>query len=140
MLYPDAKTVRIFADRVLIRAEDADVDRIVHMNVTSHDGVPPSLQGHSIGRWDGDALVIDTSNFAANPSGNAFMVPSGPRKHLLERLSLDPDRTSLTYSFELQDSDYLSAPLKAAVKWIHRPDFVPTAEPCDLENAQRHLR
>jgi hypothetical protein len=31
--------------------------------------VQPSHQGHSIGRWDGETLVIDTIAFTPDPSG-----------------------------------------------------------------------
>ena len=35
--------------------------RTVHMNMTAHPAnVAPSRAGHSIGRWDGDTLVVDT--------------------------------------------------------------------------------
>jgi hypothetical protein len=38
--------------------------RTVHMNMTAHPAkIAPSRGGHSIGRWDGDTLVVDTVGF-----------------------------------------------------------------------------
>ncbi len=46
-------------------------------------------QGHSIGRWEENTLVIDTANFYPNAIGNIFSIASGARKQVEERLSLD---------------------------------------------------
>jgi hypothetical protein len=46
--------------------------RTVHMNMTAHPAkVAPSRAGHSIGRWDGDTLVVDTVGFLAGTSSSA---------------------------------------------------------------------
>src|SRR5688572_7644779 len=50
---------------IVLRHEWMDVRRVVHMNLTEHPKTGPrSSLGHSIGRFDGDTLVIDTANFA----------------------------------------------------------------------------
>ena len=45
----------------------------------------------------------------------------------------------LTYSFELEDPEFLKQTLTGATEWLYRPDvdYLPT--PCDRENAQRFL-
>ena len=43
------------------------VERIIHMTATHPANVQPSHQGHSIGRWDGETLVIDTDRLRARP-------------------------------------------------------------------------
>jgi len=51
---------------VVIYHEAMDTTRIVHMGVDQHpDGIELSEMGHSIGRWEGDTLVIDTAGFSA---------------------------------------------------------------------------
>jgi len=52
---------------------------------------------------------------------------------------LNPDRTSMTYRFVLEDSGHLSAPVTGEVQSMYRPDveFAPVA--CDLENARRFV-
>ena len=140
MVFPDIKTIEIGDEIVVIHSEFEGVNRIVHMNVSSHDGAAIAHQGHAIGWWEGDVLVVDTANFADHRMGNAFSLPSGAGKHLVERFELHPDGTSLIYSFTLEDREYLAAPISGEVRWVHRPDLELSVEECDLENARRYLR
>jgi cytochrome c5 len=122
-----------------IRSELEGVERTVHMNVSSHEGVRESLYGHSIGHWEGNVLVIDTARYTANRIGTVAGVPSGPRKHLIERLQLDPDGTTLTYAFKLEDPDYLAAPMSGSMKWRYAPKLKYSPVECNIETARRYL-
>ena len=52
-------------DLILIRNERFNVERRIFMDGRAHpDSDERSIQGHSIGRWEGDVLVVDTTNFA----------------------------------------------------------------------------
>lgn len=138
MVTPDIKTIEVRDDVVVIRGEFDAAERIVHLNVASHEGAEASNQGHSIGRFDGDTLVIDSTNFLPHRTTLAEGVPSSPAKHLIERLALDTDGTSLVYSFELQDPEYLAEALTVeGYRWHHRPDLEFVALPCDQDNARR---
>jgi hypothetical protein len=106
MILPGFRSIEIRGDSVVIRGEDAAVDRVVHLGVANHDGVAPSVQGHSIGRWDGGVLIVDTASFAPHRIGNGAGLPGGARKHLVERFALAADG-GLTYSYELEDPEYL---------------------------------
>jgi hypothetical protein len=139
MLITDLKSIEPRGNTVAIRGEFDGAERIVHLDVASHDGVEPSLQGHSIGRWDGAALVVDTARFTDHRNGTGWSVPSSARKHLTERFELGADRKSLTYSFVLEDPEYLSRPLAAQAQWAYRPDLAYHAEPCDPANARRFV-
>ena len=98
----------------------------------------PSPLGHSIGRWDGDTLVIDSIGFAAPPAGVTGVV-FGAGKHLIERLSLAEDRLHLRYEFTLMDSNYLVGPVTFSTRWDHRPDLELSRVACDPDVAQRFL-
>ena len=73
------------------------------------DGTERSNQGHSIGRWDGDVLVVDTTNFAFNRApvfgrpARAEGVPSGLDKHVVERFRLSEDHTHIVIDFAMED-------------------------------------
>jgi hypothetical protein len=140
MMFPVVTTIDVGENTVSIHMSIVgDVERTVHMNVDSHDGVEYTYQGHSIGRWDGDALVVDTAYFAPHVYGIAENVASGPDKHVSERFELAPDRTSLTYSYVLEDPEYLREPITGSMRWAYRPDLPYLAQPCDIENARRYL-
>jgi hypothetical protein len=137
MLAPDIKQIVLGDATITIGREWDGVIRAVHMDQRSHEGAEPSLQGHSIGRWEGDTLVVDTARFTPDPAGISMRVPSGPGKHLVERLKLDADKTHLLYSFVLEDPEYLVEPVVSGdVAWTYRPDleFAPVA--CDPEIAR----
>ena len=138
MILPGFRSIEIRGDAVAIRGEDAAVERLVHLDVTTHDGAAPSVHGHSIGRWDGGTLLVDTARFAPHRLGNGAGLPSGANKHLFERFALSAE-SELTYSFELEDPEYLKERVTGSSQWRYRPDvaFVPT--PCNLDNARRFL-
>jgi hypothetical protein len=137
MYVPDLKRITTTDAAITITGEYDAAQRTVHLDVANHDGVTPSLQGHSIGRWDGATLVIDTAAFADHRIGNAFGVPSGAQKRLIERLTRNQDGLSLTYQFELSDPEFLAAPVTGAVRWVYRPNSQFEPEECNRENARR---
>jgi hypothetical protein len=109
------------------------------MDSTTHDEAPASHHGHSIGRWAGDALIVETERFADHRMGNAFMLTSGPDKRLVEQFELGPDGDALTYTFELSDPAYLAEPITGEVRWAYRPDLELASVDCNIENARRYL-
>jgi hypothetical protein len=140
-IFPDLRTIEVNDSTVAMRFEGAvgvTMDRVVHMNQAHPAEVAPSLMGHSIGRWEGQTLVIDTVAFTPHRVGVLFL-PSGPTKHLVERLTLNADRTQLEYSFTVEDADTLTAPLSYTATWDHRPDLEPSGVACDPDNARRPL-
>jgi hypothetical protein len=96
------------------------------------------VQGHSIGRWDNGVLVVDTASFTPHRLGNGAGLPSGARKHLVERFALSA-QGGVTYSFELADPEFLKEPVTGTAEWLHRPDVDFTATPCSTDNARRFL-
>ena len=61
--------IEIFDDRVIIRDEWFDAERVMDADGREHpvDGERTRL-GHSVGRWEGDTLVVDTRLFAPHRS------------------------------------------------------------------------
>ncbi len=76
--------------------------RTIHMNMASHTAsVTPIRAGHSIGRWDGDTLVVDTVGFT--PGIVAGTVPHSGRLHVVERFTLDPATAALKRDYTAED-------------------------------------
>jgi hypothetical protein len=138
MILPGFRSIEVRNDAVVIRGEDAAVERIVHLGVATHDGAAPGVQGHSIGSWDGDTLVVDTVQFAPHRLGNGAGLPSGTSKHLVERFALNADG-GLTYSFEVEDPQFLKERVTGVAPWVYRPDVQFVATPCSRDNAKRFL-
>lgn len=97
-------------DRVTLLSENSPLPRSVYLDEAKHPAdIEASWNGHSIGRWEGKALVIDTVNFndRVGPVGNAGV--HSPTTHLTERLYLkDPD--TLVDEMTFEDPTYLTKP------------------------------
>lgn len=140
MTWTDLKNIELDGTTVVLRsALNVGVERIVHLDQTTHAGAAFTNDGHSIGQLNDGTLVVDTRNFADHAIGNREGVPSGAQKHLVEHFELSADRTTLTYRFVLEDPEYLAAPFEGSAVWMHRPDLTYKAEACNLENARRYL-
>jgi len=87
--------------------------RRIHMAVGKHPaGLAPSNSGHSIGHWEGDALVVDTVGFAAG-----VLVPptrNSEQLHVVERFTLDTNTFALKREYTAEDPVYLAAPYKGS--------------------------
>lgn len=78
-----------------------DSFRIVFMDGRKHtdpDIAIASFNGESIGHWEGNALVIDTTNFVGdhhwvNDTGG---IPASDEFHEIERITMSPDGKTLT--------------------------------------------
>jgi len=138
-LVPLLMSIEIGEEATLIAVEADATNRTVHMNVGSHDGADYAVQGHSIGWWDGDVLVVDTTGFASSSVGHGRGLPSGPLKHVVERFELNEDRTGMTYTFWVADPEYRSEPVTATLELRYRPDLEWSDEPCDPEVARLPL-
>jgi hypothetical protein len=139
MVLPIFRSIEIGTDAIVVRGEEGGEERTIHMNRNSHDGATESVQGDSIGRWEGDALVVDTTHFAGHRLGNGGGLPSGSSKHLVERFELTPDGGALTYTFVNEDPEYLTAAVQGTAQWTYRPDVTYQPLECNLENARRFL-
>jgi hypothetical protein len=104
-------------DRVILRHEWMDVERIVHLNMQEHPpNGPRSSLGHSIGHFEGHTLVIETANYSAGVLNQYVEQPGQPTKGLLhsaaltsvERLRLDADRQRLIVEVTLNDPEFFT--------------------------------
>jgi hypothetical protein len=94
-------------DRIVINYGLYSFERVVHMNIDAHpDTVEPSYSGHSIGRWEGDVLVVDTVGF--EPGVIAAPVRNSDQLHIVERFTLDPETLELRRDFVAEDPVYYS--------------------------------
>jgi hypothetical protein len=78
--------------------------RTIHLNAEHPASMVPSRAGHSIGRWDGDILVVDTVGFL--PGMLALEVAHGEGLHVVERFALNTDGGVLTRDYTATDPDY----------------------------------
>lgn len=128
-------------DPIVIRSEYFDEERTVYMDGRAHpDSGERFSTGHSVGRWEGDTLVIDTTNFTDHRSPYQIGVPSGPRKHVVERYRLIADGTRMLAELTLEDPDYIGEPLIHRRELIYSPHEQMFRFNCDPEATSRFVR
>jgi hypothetical protein len=141
MFYPVATTITVAKDRVQMKIDWMDSERVVYLDGRQH---PPSSQttllGHSTGRWEGKTLVVETTNFKEHPMGLSTSLPGSTQKHLTERFSLSPDGKKLVYSGVIVDPVYLTKPVEWSGQWEYRPNLPHSNQKCDLEVARKFLQ
>ena len=88
-----------------------------HTRVIPTDGRPHisqsirQWQGDSVGRWEGNTLVVDTTNFTGM---TANFRGSGEKLHLVERFTRVSDET-LIYQFTVEDPTTWAKPWTAEI-------------------------
>jgi hypothetical protein len=93
-------------DTIVIQYGQMDLRRTVYMNMKTHPAsVKPTRAGHSIGRWEGDVLIVDTVGFL--PGVLNAPVRHGDKLHVVERFTLDPRTMKLSRAYTAEDPDYL---------------------------------
>jgi len=97
---------------VLILNEMVHDARVVRMNA---EHLPPAIRkwmGDSVGRWEGDTLVVDTTNFTDKTRFRG----SSDNLHVVERFSRIDART-LRYRFTVEDSQTWGRPWSGEEAW-----------------------
>jgi len=120
--------MEIYAGRDLIvfRMEYFDLYRVIFMDGRPHPSaeVPHTLSGHSVGRWEGDTLVVDTTHIAPGTfMNNGF--DHSPNLHLTERFMLSPDGAALSAIQIYEDAATFDGRAARYLSWVKRHgDFV----------------
>ena len=75
------------------------------------DDVAPSYRGDSVGRWDGDTFIVDTTNFTDNTwmSAEGRVSPHSDALHIVERYRR-VDANTLEIEATVEDPQTLTAP------------------------------
>ena len=128
---PDDNTIVI--ERELMKEK-----RIIHLNGTGEMG-PPSSLGFSSGRFDGDQLIVETTNFIEDKWGTHTGIDSSDQKHLVERFWLSDDGLNLHAEITITDPVYLSEPVTFDFRWYKLADRPVIQAPCTIEAAQLYL-
>ncbi len=111
VLYNNLKQIVQTEDYVMIMAEMNHDARIVRMDGAGHSDIPKWL-GDSVGRYEGDALVVETTGFHPQQGFRGALrhfFYLSPEAKVTERFSRLDERT-LLYRFTVDDPEVYSAP------------------------------
>jgi hypothetical protein len=119
--------------------------RIVYLDGRSHtdaDIIVRTFNGESIGRWEGETLVVDTIGFRGDhhwmDQGGAS-IPAGEQLHIVERIRLINDRKQLEIDYTMTDPEYWEGEWKST-KRFNRVNDEDIQEVSCLPDLNEHLQ
>ena len=128
--YNNAYQIMQIPGYVVILHEMIHEARIIPVDGRPH--LPESVRnwnGDSVGRWDGDTLVIDTTNFnglgwiaTSAATGRIKGVPQSQKLHLVERFTR-VDASTIQYEVMIDDPDVYTRPWKVASPLTRETDY-----------------
>lgn len=120
------------ADKLIVmKMEYYDQVRLIHLDGREHPpaDVPPSKSGHSVGRWEGNELVVDTTHIASGSfMNNGFNHSDNIR--LTERFKLSADGQTLFLTQVTEDPDVFTGKAARYMSWRKGEGYVYPYE-CD---------
>ena len=105
---------------IVLRLEEYDTVRTIHMNGTAQEAPEVSHLGHSTGQWDGDTLVVETSHVRTDymtPRG----VPLGEGASFMERFTVGEEGSRLLYTVRITAPEVLTETIERSRSWIVTP-------------------
>ncbi len=101
---PDLKQIFVF------NISNAQSYRVIYMDGRPHPkDLRPSYFGHSVGKWEGDTLVIDSVGYSEEFWMNRDGLPHTTQLHLTERLTRT-DMENLNYEVTVDDPGAYTSP------------------------------
>ena len=123
LTYPYPFEVLHTPGRITFVYEAESQVRRIWLNRDKHlpdEDLDPSYNGDSIGRWDGDVLVIDTIGF--NDKTTAWGLPHSEKMHVVERIRW-VDEDTIENEVTITDPEAWTAPQTRKVVYSKRPDW-----------------
>ena len=121
-------------DNIELRFEEFDSLRVIHMgdNVADPETIPLSKLGYSVGRWEGETLVVDTSRISwhyFNRSG----APQTPNVKVNERFTVQEDGNRMEWILTVDEPGTLAEPFVFDGHFIWKPGEEIHPYECELE-------
>jgi len=110
--YNDNHQIVQTKDYVMILSEMIHDARIVRMNAQHLPSSMRQWMGDSVGHWDGDTLVVDTTNFTDKTRFHG----ATENMHVIERFTRMDDHT-LLYRFTIEDPQTWDRPWSGELTW-----------------------
>lgn len=107
-------------DKIAIVSEEVAAVRVIHMDGYQRPEAITSFDGHSVGHWEGDTLVVEISHFSdVNPERATIgrpMLLSG-KARITERFTRLSE-TELNYQYTVNDPTYYTEPWSAEFSFV----------------------
>ena len=93
--------------RITLQYGHMDLTRVIHLDRSAPPpAVKPSRAGYSVGRWEGDVLLVETTHFLPGVLNADARVLHGAQLRVTERFELDATAGRLTRRYQAVDPEY----------------------------------
>jgi hypothetical protein len=96
--------------KVVILEEQGQQVRHIYLNAPHSADVKPSWYGESVGRYEGDTLVVDTIGLSTKTVVDSFRTPHTEKLHVVERWHLIDGGNMLEVNIMVDDPDTFHRP------------------------------
>ena len=121
---------------VMIAYDYNHTSRVIHLDSRPHLGPAIRLfMGDSLGRWEGNTLVVDTTNFNGRVAYSREIPYLSERLHTTERFTI-ADANTIDYEVTIEDPDLFTKPWKVAGYFTRVPAGVQSMEFACAEGSQ----
>src|ERR1700680_404037 len=121
-------------DRLVILYEANNTFHIIYTDGRDHPkDLEPTWFGHSIGKWDGDTLVVDTAGFNEKTMVDTIGHPHGDALHVIERFTRT-DAAHIAYDITIEDPKAYTKPWKNVRTFTLQPDWELMEYVCEENN------
>jgi hypothetical protein len=114
---------------ILLYEYDHTVRRIYVDGRQHSPDVTPSYMGHSVGRWEGGALVVDTTGFNDKSWLDRDGHPHSDELHVVERFKRT-GADSMQVDITMEDPKALAKPWTTKLDFRLRPDWEVSEHVC----------
>jgi hypothetical protein len=128
-------------DRVFFRYEKDDQLRTVWLDGRKPTAADWNIQGFSVGRYEGSALIVETDHFPFDITGfdDYTGIPSSSQKKVTERYWREGEELKMTIVVE--DPLFLRKPATYTTRWLPaRPGYKLSAWECDPEASRAAIK
>ncbi|MGH9690641.1 MAG: hypothetical protein ACRD4C_06070 [Candidatus Acidiferrales bacterium] len=122
-LHPFPMQIIQTGGEVVMLFEYDQMRRQIYIDGRAHDsGVGPTWMGDSIGHWEGDTLVVDSTNFNDKTWLDRIGHPHSDQLHLVERIRR-PDHDTLVDDITIEDPKAYTKPWTAHLYYDLKPTW-----------------
>jgi hypothetical protein len=124
-------------EQVTLLHERMHMVRLITMNRAHPEEPEPTYNGHSVGRWEGDTLVVETIGFNDATVIDATGIPHSGALRIVERFSLRDRGRTLRDVVTIEDPTTFSRPWSFTIDFDRRPEVRLMEDVCTFGPPQR---
>lgn len=113
---------------IVLRLEQWDTVRTIHMDgdLSAAADLPATREGYSVGRWEGDTLVVETTNIKTEYFDDRG-TPISDAVHVVERWTVNEDESGLHWQASTTDPNVFTDPVlqEQTFPWVPGEEIKP---------------